>query len=172
MSHRRRWCRASGPCEGVSTPVAYYCVTPEGVLSEPTPIDVQAPQMMHDFAITGKYAVFMDHALVFDGAAMVKKKQLPFVTDLSRPSRLGLLQRAAPHKGVHWLPVDPFVCLHTANAWDDGDKVHLLACRFGPSPVQPVHCACSLHKPVACPWQPVVCACPLCKCASSVPVDC
>jgi carotenoid cleavage dioxygenase-like enzyme len=118
-----------GPLKGVDSLVAYYSITPEGVLSQPFPVDPQAKQMMHDFAVSRKYAVFLDQALVFDGPTMVKEKTIPFVTDLSRPSRLGLLQRAAPHKGVHWIPVDPFVCFHTANAWDDGDKVHVVFCR-------------------------------------------
>ena len=34
--------------------------------------------MMHDFAITPKYAIFMDHALIFDPKHMIKEKSLPF----------------------------------------------------------------------------------------------
>ena len=40
-------------------------------------VDVQAPQMMHDFAVTENYAVFMDQALVMDGRTMVQEKSLP-----------------------------------------------------------------------------------------------
>lgn len=33
---------------------------------------------MHDFAVTENYAIFMDHALIFDGEHMVKANSLPF----------------------------------------------------------------------------------------------
>jgi carotenoid cleavage dioxygenase-like enzyme len=39
---------------------------------------VQAPQAMHDFAVTSNFAVFIDHALIFDPQHMIKEKALPF----------------------------------------------------------------------------------------------
>lgn len=39
---------------------------------------VQSPQMMHDFSITENYAIFMDHALIFDPKTMITEKSLPF----------------------------------------------------------------------------------------------
>jgi carotenoid cleavage dioxygenase-like enzyme len=39
---------------------------------------VQDVLIMHDFAVTEKYAVFLDHAMVFDPKHMVKAKTVPF----------------------------------------------------------------------------------------------
>ena len=41
-------------------------------------VDVQAPQMMHDFAVTENYAVFLDHALVYVEKHMLRGSSIPF----------------------------------------------------------------------------------------------
>jgi carotenoid cleavage dioxygenase-like enzyme len=95
--------------------------------------------MMHDFAITERFAVFVDHALVFDGAAMVRKGSLPFTVDKSRPSRIGLLSRAEPGAPVQWFDVPPFVFFHVANAWEADGKVHVVLCRCEACPDPAAH---------------------------------
>lgn len=119
------------------TAVVYNTVSPSGAVSRDYPVDVSRPQMMHDFAVTETYAVFMDHALVFDPQAMVREGSLPFAVDRSRESRIGLLRRDAPEAGVRWYGVAPFVCFHTATAWDDGDRVHLVICKCALCPTPP-----------------------------------
>jgi carotenoid cleavage dioxygenase-like enzyme len=105
----------------------YNSVSPSGELSENFPVPLSRPQMMHDFAITANYAVFMDHALVFEPQEMVKRNTLPFIFDRKRPCRIGLLKRANPSEAVRWFDVEqPFACFHTANAWEDGDRVNLV----------------------------------------------
>lgn len=58
--------------------VVYFSVDASGNKSKSYPVDVQAAQIMHDFAVTENYAVFLDHALVLDVKHMVKEKSLPF----------------------------------------------------------------------------------------------
>lgn len=45
--------------------VTYRVVSKDGVLSEPVHITIPEPVMMHDFAITENFAIFMDLPLVF-----------------------------------------------------------------------------------------------------------
>jgi carotenoid cleavage dioxygenase-like enzyme len=80
-------CRQSN-LNGVGAQVAYFTVSPSGEKSQSYPVDVQAPQVMHDFAVTEKYAVFIDHALVFDPQYMIKEKALPFRSTLFAPLTL------------------------------------------------------------------------------------
>lgn len=112
-------------------------MSPSGVVSRDYPVDVSRPQVMHDFAVTETYAVFMDAALVFEPEEMARRGRMPFAVDTERESRIGLLRRDAPEAGVRWYAVAPFVCFHTATAWDDGDQVHLVLCKCAllPSPV-------------------------------------
>lgn len=43
----------------------YRVVSKDGFLHDPVPIEVSEPMMMHDFAITQSYAIFMDLPMCF-----------------------------------------------------------------------------------------------------------
>jgi carotenoid cleavage dioxygenase-like enzyme len=45
--------------------VTYRVINKDGVMLDPVPITIPAPVMMHDFAITENYAIFMDLPLYF-----------------------------------------------------------------------------------------------------------
>lgn len=45
--------------------ITYRVISKEGVMQDPVPITVPDPIMMHDFAITENYAIFMDLPLYF-----------------------------------------------------------------------------------------------------------
>lgn len=46
--------------------ITYRVVSKDGVMSDPVPITPSGPIMMHDFAITENYAIFMDLPLLFN----------------------------------------------------------------------------------------------------------
>jgi carotenoid cleavage dioxygenase-like enzyme len=121
-------CRLDGP---KGEWCVYNITSPEGRLSPDYPISISRPQMMHDFAISENYAIFIDSALIFDPKNMVRSGGMPFVTDKSRPSRIGLVRKAEPEKGVlKWFEVPPFTFFHTINAWEEADgRVCVALCR-------------------------------------------
>lgn len=45
--------------------VTYRVISKDGVMNDPVPITIAEPVMMHDFAITENYAIFMDLPLYF-----------------------------------------------------------------------------------------------------------
>lgn len=45
--------------------ITYRVITKEGTMLDPVPITISEPIMMHDFAITENYAIFMDLPLYF-----------------------------------------------------------------------------------------------------------
>eukprot|EP00899_Mesostigma_viride_P017268 jgi/Mesvir1/25542/Mv01786-RA.4 len=111
------------------------------------PITIEKPVMMHDFAITKRFAIFMDLPLLFDGKVMVKEGKLPFVFDKSRPSRFGLLPRYARDESeIKWFVLNEACYIfHTANAWEEGDDiVKLVAC---PSPNVDLNLAADITLP-------------------------
>lgn len=106
--------------QGANSPWLYLCV--------------QHPQMVHDFALTPSYAIFLDGNLLFDPSAIVKTKTVPLVPTPSAPGRIGLVKKSEPENGVAlWFEVPSFYAMHTAAAWEEGsDTVCLAMCECAP----------------------------------------
>lgn len=113
-------------------PFVHYGVADKnGKVIRDVPIHkINAPTMMHDFAITEHYSLLFENSLVFDGAAMVKEMTLPFSFKTERKMRFGILKRhATSDKDMMMFEADRAMMLwHTANAWEEGDLIRLLVC--------------------------------------------
>ncbi|EHA8588345.1 Carotenoid 9,10(9',10')-cleavage dioxygenase [Cocos nucifera] len=108
----------------------YRVITKDGVMLDPVPITISDPVMMHDFAITENYAIFMDLPLFFLPKEMVKGK-LIFTFDTTKKARFGVLPRYAKddHR-IRWFELPNCFIFHNANAWEEGDEVVLITCRL------------------------------------------
>ncbi len=105
-----------------------HTVDASGSLVRSVDIDLPNPVMLHDFAITERYAVFLDAPAVFDLKAGLAGD--PFVQ--WRPDvgcRIGVIERDATTDTTRWFDVDPGYVFHFLNAFEDGDTVHLDGCR-------------------------------------------
>ncbi|XP_078435749.1 carotenoid 9,10(9',10')-cleavage dioxygenase-like [Wolffia australiana] len=111
--------------------VTYRVVTKDGKILDPVPITIQEPVMMHDFAITENYAIFMDLPLYFRPKNMVKNGTLIFTFDPTKKARFGVLPRYAKDElQMKWFELPNCFIFHNANAWEDGDEVVLITCRL------------------------------------------
>ncbi len=116
--------------------VTYHRADADGQLVVNRPLEVKALTMMHDFALTPNYVVFMDLPIVFNlEVAMSGSGDMPYRWDDSYGARLGLLRRDdPPHGEVRWLEIDPCYVFHVANAYEttsaDGDALVLHAVRY------------------------------------------
>jgi len=121
--------------ELISAPfVTYHVLDAAGNLVHTQPIDVPGPTMVHDFAVSRKYAIFLDMPVVFD-IEQAMLGGMPFGWDDAYGARIGLLHRDGARRGAQptWFDVDPCYVFHIMNAWDttddDGDHVYLDAGR-------------------------------------------
>jgi carotenoid cleavage dioxygenase-like enzyme len=123
----------------------YKQIEADGRISIERSIDLSQPQMMHDFAMTKNFVIFLDGAIVFDPKAMVRDGTMPFVTDTEKPCRIGIMRKSEPEDGIfQWFPVSTFVCFHTMNAWEEGDsKVCLCLCWCASPSSVANHCNCN-----------------------------
>ncbi|CAI5494865.1 unnamed protein product [Closterium sp. Naga37s-1] len=115
--------------------VTYRVVSKAGEMGPPVNITIPTPGMMHDFAITQNYAIFLDLPLEFAPKEIVKGK-MPFLWNPDRPARFGILPRYAESEAeLRWFELPALFIFHTGNAWEEQTEkgeteVVLIACRF------------------------------------------
>eukprot|EP00252_Welwitschia_mirabilis_P018991 TRINITY_DN4279_c0_g1_i1.p1 TRINITY_DN4279_c0_g1~~TRINITY_DN4279_c0_g1_i1.p1 ORF type:complete len:557 (+),score=58.52 TRINITY_DN4279_c0_g1_i1:179-1849(+) len=109
--------------------ITYRVVTKYGLMLDPVPITLEKPVMMHDFAITENYAIFMDVPLYFTPKEMIKGRFI-VTYDKTKPARFGILPRYAKDDiQIRWFELPNCCIFHNANAWEEGDEVLLYTCR-------------------------------------------
>ncbi|MEY4176192.1 MAG: hypothetical protein RI900_3357 [Actinomycetota bacterium] len=101
--------------------VTYHVVDCEGSLVHSQPIEVGGATMVHDFAISRNYAIFLDLPVVFD-LELAIRGTMPFTWNESYGARIGLLHREGARQGAKpkWFDVPLCYVFHVMNAWDDG----------------------------------------------------
>lgn len=112
--------------------LTFHVADASGQLIASTPVDVAGPTMMHDFAITEHYVVWLDLPVVFRPQT---PSGMPFVWDEGYGARIGIMSRNAGRgepATVRWVDVDPCYVFHVGNAHEDGHgRVVLDAVRYG-----------------------------------------
>jgi len=107
----------------------YGIISPTGELLWTVPIELPKAVMMHDFAISENYTIFMDLPLTLDTERM-KRGEPMIAFESDRPSRFGILPRHGDNSQIRWFEAPPCYIFHTLNAYEQGDEVILVACRM------------------------------------------
>lgn len=108
--------------------LAYHRVDVAGELVHSQIIEVPGRTMMHDFAITPNYVIFMDLPVVFDSQRAMQGT-LPYRWSDDYGARLGVMNRAGKQT-VKWFEIEPCYVFHVVNAFEDGDQLVLDAARY------------------------------------------
>ncbi len=109
--------------------VQYSVVNPAGELVSTEAVRLPRPVMMHDFAVTERYSLFLDLPATFN-LARVGRGEPILKYEPQFGARVGILPRHGQGSDVRWFEIDPCFVFHTLNAWDSGDEVTLVACRM------------------------------------------
>lgn len=107
----------------------YSVVSREGRIVHTTPIDLPIGVMMHDFAVTERYAILPNLPYTFS-LARHEAGQNPFAWEPERGSRFGVLPRRGQGSEVRWFEAPACFMYHTLNAYEEGDEVVLEGCRM------------------------------------------
>jgi carotenoid cleavage dioxygenase len=107
----------------------YHRVSPQGELVQSEAIQLPGPTMMHDFAITERYAIVMDLPVVFD-LQQAMRGGMPFRWSDEYGARLGVLPRTGSNADVRWFEIEPCYVFHTVNAYEEGSQIVLDASRY------------------------------------------
>lgn len=112
--------------------LVYSVADAAGKIIRTEPIDLPRPVMMHDFAVTKNYSIFLDLPATYNMVGLAKREGLlRYDPDLG--ARFGILPRHGTGKEIRWFTVDPCFVFHTLNAHEEGDgddEVVVLGCRM------------------------------------------
>jgi carotenoid cleavage dioxygenase len=107
----------------------YSVVSAQGELLWTKPIYLPMAVMMHDFAITEHYTIFMDLPMTFSPERMQRGEPM-LMFERDRPSRFGILPRHGDNSNIRWFESPACYVFHTLNAYEEGDEVVLIGCRM------------------------------------------
>jgi carotenoid cleavage dioxygenase-like enzyme len=110
----------------------YHIIDKDGKVVHSTPFN-ESPHvaMMHDFAVTEHYSVFMFYSLVFDVKNLVKGKSV-LSFDENLPIKIAVVPRyfTTGDKTIKWFNAEPGMIFHHANAFEKDDEVIVHSCRL------------------------------------------
>jgi len=118
---------------GSEAPYMHYGVIgPDGALTHFTPIPLPGPRLPHDMAVTEHYSVLHDLPLFHDHDALaLGRHKLMFYPDI--PARFGVIPRYGSASDIRWFEFSPCFVYHVVNAWEEGDWVVQVGCRYMPA---------------------------------------
>jgi carotenoid cleavage dioxygenase-like enzyme len=112
----------------------YSVVSPQGELLQTVPIDLPMGVMMHDFAITQDYTIFMDLPFTFSPQRM-ERGEPSMMFERDKPSRFGIVPRYGDNRNIQWFESPACYVFHTLNAYEEGEEVVLIGCRMSSTSV-------------------------------------
>jgi carotenoid cleavage dioxygenase-like enzyme len=112
----------------------YSVVSPEGKILQTVPIEIPMAVIMHDFAITQDYTIFMDLPLTVNAQRQKQGKSV-IMFERDKPSRFGIVPRYGNNSNIRWFESPACYIFHTLNAYEEEDEVVLIACRMNSTSV-------------------------------------
>jgi carotenoid cleavage dioxygenase len=110
----------------------YGVVDAGGKLSHHVPIELPGSRLPHDMAITEHYSILHDLPVFHDEAAWrAGRHKIRF--DASLPTRFGVIPRYGAPETLRWFEFSPCFLYHVVNAWEEGEEIVMVACRYMPA---------------------------------------
>ncbi|CAL8994281.1 unnamed protein product [Prunus brigantina] len=109
--------------------LTYFRFDANGTKQPDVPVfSMVTPSFLHDFAITKKYAIFVEIQIGMNPIDMITKGASPVGLDPSKVSRIGVIPRYAKDETeMRWFDVPGFNIIHAINAWDEDDAIVMVA---------------------------------------------
>ena len=98
--------------------VRYVVVGTDGRVRRTVDVPVPGKPMVHDCAITQRFALLLDLPVTLDPELALSGARLPYAWNPAHPARVGLLPREGSADDVRWVEVEPCYVFHPLNAHD------------------------------------------------------
>lgn len=102
----------------------YFACDASGALIADQRIEVPAPAMMHDMAITNRFSLLMDLNVGYDFSLFDQGYRIPICWQDERASRIVLIPRLGGEPS--WFEIEPCFIQHVVNAYDAADGTVVL----------------------------------------------
>ena len=110
----------------------YGVVSAAGELVHHVPIELPGARLPHDMAITEHYSILHDLPVYADPEAeRAGRHKIRF--DASLPARFGVIPRHGSPAELRWFAFSPCFVYHVVNAWEEGEEIVMIACRYLPA---------------------------------------
>lgn len=110
--------------------LTYMRADAQGNMLQVEPIKTDGPAMMHDFAVTENYVVFLEMPVVFSWFSAILGDGLPFKWDDNAVCRFGVMPRTGSNADVKWFDIPPCFIFHIMNSFEQGHEVVFDAARY------------------------------------------
>ena len=110
----------------------YGVVDKHGQMTHRTPIELPGNRLPHDMAITENYSILHDHPVYHDEEAREAGRH-KVLFNSAMPSRLGVIPRKGDGESIRWFDFSGAFIYHVINAWESGDEIVMVACRYMPA---------------------------------------
>jgi carotenoid cleavage dioxygenase len=109
-----------GICYDVSRrrAIRYVVVAPDGRVRREVKIPIKHGPMIHDCAVTQRFAIILDLPVTFSLWAAITRHPFPYRWKSSHAARVGLLPREGEARDIIWCPIDPCYVFHAVNSYD------------------------------------------------------
>lgn len=112
--------------------MSYGVVDASGKATHQALIELPGSRLPHDMAITENYTILHDLPVYNDEEAYkVGRHKIRF--DSSLPARFGVIPRYGDGSSIRWFEFSPCFVYHVVNAWEEGDEIVMVACRYMPA---------------------------------------
>jgi 8'-apo-carotenoid 13,14-cleaving dioxygenase len=98
--------------------IRYNVVDIGGRVRRSVVIAVSHGPLIHDCAITNRFAIVLDLPLTLSLRTVISGQGFPYRWNGDHPARIGLLPRNGEAADMIWIALDPCFVFHTANAYD------------------------------------------------------
>ena len=117
---------------GLEAPYMHYGVIgADGALKHHVPIALPGPRLPHDMAVTEHYSILHDLPLFHNHEALkLGRHKIEFHPEMK--TRFGVIPRHGDADTLRWFEFTPCFLYHTVNAWEDGDWIVMVGCRYMP----------------------------------------
>ena len=110
--------------------VTYMRIDAAGNMLQVEPIDTDGPAMMHDFAVTKDYVVFLETKVLFSWFQVITGDGLPFRWDDDAACRFGVMPRKGTNADVRWFDIPSCFIFHVMNSFQENQQIHVDAARY------------------------------------------